>query len=191
MCVRGTRPKRRRDGRQTKTDDGRLDDDDDDLPPSPSCLPPLSADSSHSRLHSRERKDQEKERGPFGIATTATALSLLRARPSAPALKDNLFLLTSVGTVLAFSVFFGLRVFQVFVRVSGRVFGPYLLCEKDYHTTRDGWSWHHFEGGHHCEEGAMVDMGLVFCIKVNLWTIQRSVTIVELDMGMSFNTIVR
>ena len=72
----------------------------------------------------------------------------------------------------------------------GRVFGPHLLCEKDYHTTRDGWSWHHFEGGDHCEEGAMVDMGLVFCIKVNLWTIQRSVTIVELDMGMSFNTIV-
>ena len=36
----------------------------------------------------------------------------------------------------------------------------------------------------------MVDMGLVFCIKVNLWTIQRSVTMVELDMGMSFNTIV-
>ena len=78
-----TRPKRRRDGRQTKTDDGRLDDD--DLPPSPSFLPPLSADSSHSRLHSRERKDEEKERGPFGIATTATALSLFRARPPAPA----------------------------------------------------------------------------------------------------------
>ena len=36
----------------------------------------------------------------------------------------------------------------------------------------------------------MVDMGLVFCIKVNLWTIQMSVTMVELDMGMSFNTIV-
>ena len=97
---------------------------------------------------------------------------------------------SSVGTVLAFSVFFGLRACQVFVRVSGRVFGPYLLCEKDFHTTRDGWSWHHFEGGDHCEEGAMVDMGLVFCIKVNLWTIQMSVTMVELDMGMSCNTIV-
>ena len=37
----------------------------------------------------------------------------------------------------------------------------------------------------------MVDMGLVFCIKVKLGTIQRSVAMVELDMGMSFNTIVR
>ena len=35
-----------------------------------------------------------------------------------------------VGTVLPFSVFFGFRFFALFIRVSGRVFGPYLLREK-------------------------------------------------------------
>ena len=35
-----------------------------------------------------------------------------------------------VGTVLAFSVFFGFRVLELFIRVSGRVFGPGLLWEK-------------------------------------------------------------
>ena len=35
-----------------------------------------------------------------------------------------------VGTVLPFSVFFGFRVFALFIRVLGRVFGPDLLREK-------------------------------------------------------------
>ena len=38
--------------------------------------------------------------------------------------------MSRVGTVLPFSVFFGFRVFSLFIRVSGRVFGPDLLREK-------------------------------------------------------------
>ena len=37
---------------------------------------------------------------------------------------------TRVGTVLPFSVFFGFRVFALFIRVLGRVFGPDLLRVK-------------------------------------------------------------
>ena len=39
-------------------------------------------------------------------------------------------MLSRVGTVLAFSVFFGLRAFELFIRVLGRAFGPILLREK-------------------------------------------------------------
>ena len=39
-------------------------------------------------------------------------------------------LMNRVGTVLPFSVFFGFRVFALFIRVLGRVFGPDLLREK-------------------------------------------------------------
>ena len=39
-------------------------------------------------------------------------------------------ILSRVGTVLVFSVFFGFRVFELFIRVLGRGFGPDLLREK-------------------------------------------------------------
>ena len=38
--------------------------------------------------------------------------------------------MSRVGTVLQFLVFFGFRVFALFIRVLGRVFGPDLLREK-------------------------------------------------------------
>ena len=41
-------------------------------------------------------------------------------------------LISRVGTVLAFSVFFGFRAFELFIRVLGRAFGPDLLRERAY-----------------------------------------------------------
>ena len=47
-----------------------------------------------------------------------------------PNISQSPSLTTRVGTVLPFSVFFGFRVFALFIRVLGRVFGPDLLRVK-------------------------------------------------------------
>ena len=100
---------------------------------------------------------------------------------------------TSVVTVLAFSVFFGFRVLEIFIRVSGRVFGPPLLSKRGYHIARDGVEQHIVGGpvGTIVRQVTIVKlaMRLVLCIIMKTGTILRLVTMVKLDMGMASNTI--
>ena len=58
----------------------------------------------------------------------------------------------SVGTVLAFSVFFGLRVFEHFIRVLGRAFGPDLLREKTLYQLLGKNMAMNYMAGHYSQE---------------------------------------
>ena len=57
-------------------------------------------------------------------------LDWCRYNRNEPVLEIATWVENRVGTVLPFSVFFGFWAFALFIRVSGRVFGPYLLREK-------------------------------------------------------------
>ena len=103
--------------------------------------------------------------------------------------------MSSVGTVLAFSVFFGFWVLEDFVRVLGRAFGPHFVSKRAVQlpTMRYGFLL--------ARDGGMtilmlviivkLIMSLVMCCMMRMRIIMRLVTIMKWGKRMSFNTLVK